>query len=57
MREVVTNLLKLFFVQNVRFFGVGSPATTSDPSIFALSSPTDSFRGLYLPESGIALGY
>jgi hypothetical protein len=25
MREVVTKLLKLFFVQNIRFFGIGSP--------------------------------
>jgi len=25
MREVVTKLLKLFFAQNVRFFGIGSP--------------------------------
>jgi hypothetical protein len=25
MREAVTKLLKLFFIQNVRFFGIGSP--------------------------------
>jgi hypothetical protein len=25
VREVVTKLLKLFFVQNIRFFGIGSP--------------------------------
>jgi len=25
MRKVVTKLLKLFFIQNIRFFGIGSP--------------------------------
>ena len=31
MREVVTKLLKLFFVQNVRFFGIGSPGHNERP--------------------------